>query len=73
MHLKNGLSVFGGLTLIVIILAVIYGGVASPTEAAAVSAIYAYLIAVFGYRDMWPLERIRIRQNRKGIPNGRTT
>jgi len=72
-HLQNGLSAFGGLMLIVIILAVIYGGVASPTEAAAVSAIYAYLIAVFGYRDMWPLERIRIRQNRKGIPKGRTT
>ncbi len=64
MHLQNGFSVFGGLMLIVIILAVIYGGVASPTEAAAVSAIYAYLIAVFGYRDMWPLERFPSRFTR---------
>lgn len=41
-----------GLLLIVIILGGIYGGVFTPTEAAAVAAVYAFLIAVFVYRDM---------------------
>ena len=44
-----------GLLLIVIILGGIYGGVFTPTEAAAVAAIYAFLIASFVYRDMGPL------------------
>jgi C4-dicarboxylate transporter DctM subunit len=54
--LRSGFSASGGLMLIVIVLGSIYGGVASPTEAAAVSAVYAFLIAVFGYRDMGPLK-----------------
>ncbi len=41
-----------GLLLIVIILGGIYGGVFTPTEAAAVAAVYAFLIAVFVYRDI---------------------
>jgi C4-dicarboxylate transporter DctM subunit len=41
-----------GLFLIVIILGGIYGGVFTPTEAAAVAAVYAFLIANFIYRDM---------------------
>ena len=41
-----------GLLLIVIILGGIYGGVFTPTEAAAVSAVYAFFVAVFVYRDM---------------------
>ena len=41
-----------GLLLIVIILGGIYGGIFTPTEAAAVAAIYAFLIAVFVYRDI---------------------
>jgi len=41
-----------GLMLIVIILGGIYGGVFTPTEAAAVAAVYAFLIAVFVYRDI---------------------
>jgi C4-dicarboxylate transporter DctM subunit len=41
-----------GLLLIVIILGGIYGGVFTPTEAAAVSAVYAFIIAVFVYRDI---------------------
>ena len=41
-----------GLLLIVIILGGIYGGIFTPTEAAAVSAVYAFLIAVFVYRDI---------------------
>ncbi|MEO9825810.1 MAG: TRAP transporter large permease [Paracoccaceae bacterium] len=44
-----------GLFLIVIILGGIYGGVFTPTEAAAVAAIYSFLIASFVYRDMGPL------------------
>ncbi|MDJ0739938.1 MAG: TRAP transporter large permease [Gammaproteobacteria bacterium] len=43
-----------GLMLIVIILGGIYGGVFTPTEAAAVAAVYAFLIANFIYRDMGP-------------------
>ncbi len=41
-----------GLLLIVIILGGIYGGIFTPTEAAAVSAVYAFIIAVFVYRDV---------------------
>jgi len=41
-----------GLMLIVIILGGIYGGIFTPTEAAAVSAVYAFLVAVFVYRDI---------------------
>ncbi len=44
-----------GLLLIVIILGGIYGGIFTPTEAAAVAAIYAFFIANFIYRDMGPL------------------
>lgn len=45
-----------GLFLIVIILGGIYGGVFTPTEAAAVASVYAFLIANFIYRDMGPLK-----------------
>lgn len=41
-----------GLLLIVIVLGGIYAGLFTPTEAAAVSAVYAFFIAVFVYRDM---------------------
>ncbi len=44
-----------GLFLIVIILGGIYGGIFTPTEAAAVAAVYAFFIANFVYRDMGPL------------------
>lgn len=43
-----------GLFLIVVILGGIYGGIFTPTEAAAVAAIYAFIIANFVYRDMGP-------------------
>ncbi|MEM1139649.1 MAG: TRAP transporter large permease subunit, partial [Pseudomonadota bacterium] len=46
---------FWGLLLIFIILGGIYGGVFTPTEAAAVAAVYAFLIANFVYRDVGPL------------------
>ena len=50
-----------GLLLIVIIMVGIYGipGITSaiftPTEAAAVASVYAFIVAVFIYRDMGPL------------------
>jgi len=50
--LRTGRKAFWGLLLIVIILGGIYGGVFTPTEAAAVSAVYAFLVAVFVYRDL---------------------
>ena len=45
-----------GLLLIVIILGGIYGGIFTPTEAAAVAAVYAFIIANFVYKDMGPLK-----------------
>ena len=51
----SGLDALWGLLLIVIILGGIYGGVFTPTEAAAVAAVYAFLIANFVYKDMGPL------------------
>jgi C4-dicarboxylate transporter DctM subunit len=50
--LRSGLDAVWGLLLIVIILGGIYGGIFTPTEAAAVAAVYAFLIACFVYRDM---------------------
>jgi len=41
-----------GLLLIIIILGGIYGGIFTPTEAAAVAAVYAFFVAIFVYRDM---------------------
>ena len=41
-----------GLLLIVVVLGGIYTGAFTPTEAAAVSAVYAFVIAVFVYRDL---------------------
>jgi C4-dicarboxylate transporter DctM subunit len=46
-----------GLLLIVIVLGGIYSGLFTPTEAAAVSAVYAFIIAVFVYKDM-PLKSV---------------
>jgi C4-dicarboxylate transporter DctM subunit len=43
-----------GLLLVVIILGGIYGGVYTPTEAAAVAAVYSVVIANFVYKDMGP-------------------
>jgi C4-dicarboxylate transporter DctM subunit len=46
-----------GLLLIVIVLGGIYTGFFTPTEAAAVSAVYAFIIAIFVYKDM-PLRKV---------------
>jgi C4-dicarboxylate transporter, DctM subunit len=50
--LTTGRDAIWGLLLIVIILGGIYSGVFTPTEAAAVSAAYAFFIAVFVYGDV---------------------
>jgi C4-dicarboxylate transporter DctM subunit len=55
--LRTGRDAVWGLLLVVIILGGIYSGVFTPTEAAAVSAVYAFLIAVFVYRDV-PLHEV---------------
>jgi len=49
---RAGRKAVWGLALVVIILGGIYGGVFTPTEAAAVSAVYAMVAAVFIYRDL---------------------
>jgi C4-dicarboxylate transporter DctM subunit len=48
----TGRKAIWGLLLIFIILGGIYGGVFTPTEAAAVAAVYACIAALFIYRDM---------------------
>lgn len=60
--LRSSISAGWGLMMIVIVLGSIYGGIASPTEAAAVSAVYAYFIATFIYRDMGPLKGVPWRE-----------
>jgi C4-dicarboxylate transporter DctM subunit len=41
-----------GLLLIVVVMGGIYSGIFTPTEAAAMSAVYAFIVAVFIYKDM---------------------
>ncbi len=41
-----------GLLLIVVVMGGIYSGLFTPTEAAAMSAVYAFFVAVFVYKDM---------------------
>jgi C4-dicarboxylate transporter DctM subunit len=41
-----------GLFLIVVVMGGIYTGIFTPTEAAAMSAVYAFIIAVFVYKDI---------------------
>jgi C4-dicarboxylate transporter DctM subunit len=50
--LSTGREALWGLFLIIIILGGIYGGVFTPTEAAAVAAVYAFVIATAVYRDL---------------------
>ena len=44
-------AIWWGLLLIFIVLGGIYTGAFTPTEAAAMSAVYAFVVAVFVYRD----------------------
>ena len=46
-----------GLLLIIVVIGGIYSGMFTPTEAAAMSAVYAFFVAIFVYRDM-PLSKV---------------
>ncbi len=54
--LKAALSASGGILMILFVLGAIYGGIASPTEAAAFATVYGFVVAVWGYRDIGPLK-----------------
>jgi C4-dicarboxylate transporter DctM subunit len=41
-----------GLALIIVVMGGIYSGMFTPTEAAAMSAVYAFFIAIFVYKDL---------------------
>lgn len=41
-----------GLMLIIVVMGGIYTGIFTPTEAAAMSAVYSFIVAVFIYKDM---------------------
>jgi len=41
-----------GLLLIIVVMGGIYSGLFTPTEAAAMSAVYAFVIAIFVYKDL---------------------
>lgn len=56
-----------GLFLIAIILGGIYSGVFTPTEAASVAAMYAFLIATLVYRDMGPMKDVAWRNDGESI------
>jgi len=43
---------WGGIFLVVIVIGGIYGGIFTPTEAAAVAAVYAFIAAKFFYGDL---------------------
>jgi C4-dicarboxylate transporter, DctM subunit len=48
----KAINAIWGLLLVVIVLGGIYVGAFTPTEAAAMSAVYAFVVAVFIYRDL---------------------
>ncbi|SNY91659.1 TRAP transporter, DctM subunit [Cohaesibacter sp. ES.047] len=50
--LRAGKDAFGALMMPVIILGGIYGGIFTPTEAAAVSVVYALVLSLFVYREI---------------------
>jgi C4-dicarboxylate transporter, DctM subunit len=49
---NKAVNAIWGLLLVVIVLGGIYVGAFTPTEAAATSAVYAFIVAVFIYRDL---------------------
>ena len=61
-----------GLLLIVLVLGGIYAGLFTPTEAAAISAVYAFVIAVFVYKEHDAPRRAegaaRLRQHERDDP-----
>ncbi len=61
------LKSIGGLMLIILVLGSIYLGVASPTEAAAVAAVYGFFVVVFGYRDIGPLKGVPWKKTNESV------
>lgn len=57
--LRTGLQASGGILMIFFVLGAIYGGIASPTEAAAFAAVYSFIVAVWGYRDIGPIKGVQ--------------
>ncbi|WP_026687762.1 TRAP transporter large permease [Azovibrio restrictus] len=51
-RLKSFKDAIWGLMLIVVVMGGIYSGMFTPTEAAAMSAVYAFIVAVFVYKDL---------------------
>ncbi|WP_300922294.1 TRAP transporter large permease, partial [uncultured Desulfovibrio sp.] len=51
-RLKAFWSALGGIMMPVIILGGIYGGIFTPTEAAAVAAVYGFIVGIFIYRTI---------------------
>ncbi|MFO1396712.1 MAG: TRAP transporter large permease subunit [Burkholderiales bacterium] len=51
-RMKSFRDAIWGLFLIVVVIGGIYTGIFTPTEAAAMSAVYAFFVAVFVYKDM---------------------
>lgn len=51
-RLKAFREAIWGLLLIVVVMGGIYTGIFTPTEAAAMSAVYAFVVAVFVYKDL---------------------
>ncbi len=64
----SGSKAMGGLMLVFIVLGSIYGGVASPTEAASAAAVYAWLVSVWGYRDIGPIKGAAWRKEGESAP-----
>jgi C4-dicarboxylate transporter DctM subunit len=52
MRLRSMRECMWGLFLIVVVIGGIYSGIFTATEAAAMSAVYAFIVAVFIYKDM---------------------
>ena len=61
--LVTGRDAFWGLALIIIVLGGIYGGIMTPTEAAAVAAVYACFAALVLYRDLKIIDVPRVLVN----------
>lgn len=51
-RLRKFKDAFWALMLIVIVIGGIYGGLFTPTEAGAISAVYAFFVSVFVYKDL---------------------
>lgn len=51
-RIKHFMRAFWALLIIVVVIGGIYGGIFTATEAAAIAAVYAFIISVFVYRDL---------------------